>query len=133
MVLGTRMAGTLEALGTPLRKIRIISNWADGQQISPIAHADNPLRPAWALNGSFVVGYSGDLGRAHDYQTFLEAISDLERRTLGDDIGVLWLFIGCGALFSAFQSEVAERGLTTVVFKPCQPRERLSETCQKLT
>ncbi len=41
---------------------------------------------------------------------------------------IVWLFIGGGALYSAFQREVHTRGLSSVVFKPYQPRERLSES-----
>ena len=31
---------------------------------------DNPLRRLWGLDGNFVVGYSGNLGRAHEFGNF---------------------------------------------------------------
>jgi hypothetical protein len=36
---------------------------------------NNPLREAWQLAGKFVVGYSGNLSRAHDFQT-VNQVSD---------------------------------------------------------
>jgi hypothetical protein len=38
---------------------------------------NNPLREAWQLAGKLVVGYSGNLGRAHDFQTVLAAAERL--------------------------------------------------------
>jgi glycosyltransferase involved in cell wall biosynthesis len=78
VVVGERMADKLEALGIDRTRIRIISNWADGTLINQIAHPDNPLRATWGLEGKFVVGHSGNLGRAHDYTTLLDAIARLE-------------------------------------------------------
>ena len=127
VVLGDRMAERVLALGVAPEKIRLISNWADARVLRPVLHEENDLRRAWGLDGKFVVGYSGNLGRAHEYETLIDAIARLE-----DDPPsgppVVWLFIGGGALYEEFALQTARRHLTSVVFKPYQSRELLSQS-----
>ena len=148
VVLGELMAERVAAQGLPPTQIQIISNWADGHFLRPLEQEDNPLRHEWGLTDTFVVGYSGNLGRAHEYATLLDAMAELERTaapviddksSTGSARGpsstsrslnppIVWLFIGGGALFDAFRREVQSRGFTNVLFRPYQPRERLSES-----
>lgn len=123
VTLGDLMAQKIAALGIEPERIVIIPNWADGTLIKPVAPKDNPLRLEWGLEGKFVVGYSGNLGRAHDTQTFLDAITLLEREA--PDAGIRWLFIGGGARRDALVKETRARGLATVQFRPYQPRTLL--------
>src|SRR5262249_31060363 len=53
----------------PRNKIRVIENWADGDLIRPLPPKENELRKSWGLEDRFVVGYAGNLGRAHDLDT----------------------------------------------------------------
>ena len=69
VVIGERMAERLRAVGVAPARIRVIHNWADGAAIRPLDPATNPLRRAWGLEHAFVVGYSGNLGRAHEVAT----------------------------------------------------------------
>jgi glycosyltransferase involved in cell wall biosynthesis len=128
VVLGERMAERVEAAG--IQAITIIPNWSDGREIRPVARSDNVLRKEWGLDGRFVVGYSGNLGRAHEYRTLIDAIALIEETVPAhpDAEPVAWLFIGGGALYEHFRDEVAARGLASVVFKPYQPREHLSDS-----
>jgi glycosyltransferase involved in cell wall biosynthesis len=126
VVLGERMAERVKKAGA--QAITIIPNWSDGREIRPVARSENVLRKEWELDGRFVVGYSGNLGRAHEYRTLIDAIALIEESSPTDTEPVVWLFIGGGALYERFREEVAARGLTSVVFKPYQPRERLSES-----
>ena len=103
IVIGKRMAAKLSAIGVPPSKIQIISNWANGSLVCPIARKDNALAKEWCLEDQFIIGYSGNLGRAHDIDTFLAAISALERPvspggSANRDLKrqVRWLFIGGG-------------------------------------
>lgn len=152
VVLGRRMAEKVAAMGVRRRRIRIIPNWADGQLIRPIDRRENPLRREWSCEDAFVVSYSGNLGRAHDIDTFIDAITRVEQlatpemETVGARVArtiaaapqhalvamplprVRWLFIGGGAMTKRLQDEVARRGLTSVEFRPYQPRERLSQS-----
>jgi glycosyltransferase involved in cell wall biosynthesis len=121
IVIGECMAARLRAEGIPAQSIRVIHNWADATAIRPIAHCDNPLRTEWSLQDKFVVGYSGNLGRAHEFQTILDAAERLH------DLPIIrFLFIGDGAQLHTLRYEVSRRGLSNVQFQPYQPRERLS-------
>ncbi len=86
----------------------VIHNWAD-----------SALHPAGILHPRFVVGYSGNLGRAHDARTMLEAI-----RALRGDDGVEFVFTGGGAQMEAIRAEQ----LPNVRFAGYAPREQLSES-----
>ena len=78
VVLGERMATRLRKRRVPEERITIIANWADGNGIRPVERTQNALRKEWNLKDAFVVGYSGNLGRAHSFETFLTAIAHLE-------------------------------------------------------
>jgi colanic acid biosynthesis glycosyl transferase WcaI len=133
VVLGQRMAERVASVGVAKDRLRIIHNWADGANVAPVDPAANPLRQEWGLGDTFVVGYSGNLGRAHEVDTLLEAIARLEREKAAAAIDlprrpVTWLFIGGGALLQVLKAEVRRRGLTSVRFKPYQPKARLAES-----
>ncbi|HEX6000931.1 MAG TPA: glycosyltransferase family 4 protein [Hyphomicrobiaceae bacterium] len=132
VVLGQRMAEHVARLGVSAARIRILPNWADGTSIAPIPPAGNALRREWGLGDAFVVGYSGNLGRAHEIGTMLAAMTQLEQEETGtaapDRRPVRWLFVGSGALLDELKAEAARRGLTSVRFAPYQPKERLAES-----
>ncbi len=123
VVLGELMAERLREEGVKPEKIKIIHNWADSDRMRPIPPGENPLRQEWGLQDRFVVGYSGNLGRAHSFEALLHAATELrgvER--------IAFLIIGDGAQLDAFKKEIARRGLRSFVFKPYQPRNILSES-----
>jgi colanic acid biosynthesis glycosyl transferase WcaI len=133
VVVGTRMAKTLLGLGIPQEAIYTIPNWADGSRIHPVEPSKNHLRSAWGLEKHFVVGYAGNLGRAHDVDTIVEAITLLHERMMAspaDDVArrIIFVFIGGGAQRARLEQEVLRRRLTNVQMYPYQPRERLAET-----
>jgi glycosyltransferase involved in cell wall biosynthesis len=123
VVLGDSMAQRLMDQGILPEKIRVIPNWADGDQIRPIDPENNVLRSEWMLDGKFVVGYSGNLGRAHEINTILGAAE-----LLRDEKQLAFLVTGGGALHQVLKEKVQRRQLGNVVFKPYQPRERLAES-----
>jgi len=146
VAIGERMRERLLARGLPDSKIAVIHNWADGAVIVPEASAarrakaapcgeeggdpgvrggtpGNPLRGEWGLDGKFVIGYSGNLGRVHEFATTLEAAG-----RLADREDVVFLFIGGGHQLDSLKAEAARRGLVNVQFRPYQPRERLSQS-----
>lgn len=101
--------------------IHVINNWTDDERIAPIRIDDNPLREAWGLRGKFVVSYSGNLGRAHDFATMLDAAERLR-----DDPRVVFLVIGGGKLASELERQAAARGLqASFRFLPYQDRGAL--------
>ncbi len=123
IVIGKAIANKLRSEGIPDDKITIIHNWADEDQIKLVSHEQNTLRYDWGLSEKFVVGYSGNLGRSHDFSTILAAAESLKNN---DDIR--FLLIGGGAQLESIKQECIDRKLSNIVFKPYQPRDMLSES-----
>ena len=116
------MAARLGAEGITQDKIAVIHNWSPIEMAPSSAQPTaNPLREEWNLGQKFVVGYSGNFGRAHDFATVLDAAAAL--RDLPD---VHFLFVGAGAQLAWVKSRTVELGLTNVSFQPYQPLERLA-------
>jgi glycosyltransferase involved in cell wall biosynthesis len=123
VVLGVRMRDHLCGRGVPMEKIRIIPNWAAAERSSPPSTGESALRTRMGYQQKFVIGYSGNLGRAHEYATLLGAAEALR-----EDDQVVFLMIGGGINMEAFKSAAAERRLANVHFLPYQPRESLSDS-----
>lgn len=124
VAIGDLMAERICGRGVADDRVAVIPNWADGDAISPVAREDNALRRAWGLEGKFVVAYAGNLGRAHDMATIVDAIAATEREGGG---WIEWVFIGAGAQYGALCGQIEARGAKSVHFHPYQPRERLAE------
>jgi glycosyltransferase involved in cell wall biosynthesis len=123
------MANRLLQEGIPREKIRIIENWADGAVIVPLPPQKNELRKSWGLEDRFVVGYAGNLGRAHDLDTVVEAMTLLQGRATDEMADrVTFLFVGGGAQFPKLEREILQRQLRNVSTRPYQPQNRLAET-----
>jgi colanic acid biosynthesis glycosyl transferase WcaI len=121
VVVGELMARRAEALGVAAARVHVIANWCDDATIRPIALADNPLRDAWQLAGKFVVGYSGNLGRAHDFATVLAAAERLR-----NEPRIVFLMIGGGKRFEDLVRAVKLRGLErSFQFRTYQDRAML--------
>src|SRR5262249_45413715 len=88
---GTLMAEKLRQLGVLSERVEVIHNWCDDESIVPIGSVTNPLRTRWHLEDKFVVGYSGNLGRAHEFETILGASEHFR-----NDPNIIFLFIGGG-------------------------------------
>ncbi|MBV8336506.1 MAG: glycosyltransferase family 4 protein [Alphaproteobacteria bacterium] len=121
VVVGEHMAEVLRNRGVSPDTIHVIPNWCDDEEIRPVAPFDNPLRREWGLEDRFVVGYSGNLGRAHEFETTLAAAERLR-----NDKFVCFLFIGGGKKFDGLAHAVRERGLNHLFrFLPYQERNVL--------
>jgi glycosyltransferase involved in cell wall biosynthesis len=103
---------------------RVIHNWADGALVRPLARDANPMRREWGLQDAFVVGYSGNIGRVHEFDTLLDAAERLR-----DVDGLAIAISGGGNQAQRLRDEVDRRGLAHVFrFHGYQPRERLRES-----
>jgi len=123
VAIGSRMAKLLVEEGATPQSIAVIHNWADPALITPTPRADNALRQAWALTDRFVVGYSGNLGRAHEFDTMLGAAE-----ILAADPSISFLFIGGGHGNGQLREATATRGLSNVQFRPYQPQSMLAQS-----
>ena len=121
IVIGECMAEHLEREGIAAERLHIIHNFVDDNAINPVDIETNPLRESWGFSqDDFVVGYSGNLGRAHDLDTILDAATVLENQHQ-----IKFLFVGGGHLRARLEAEAERRGLKNLILKPYQPREQL--------
>jgi len=123
IALGEKMAEYLVGRDGMNDRVKVIHNWVNDDAIVPIPPERNRLRQLWGLAGKFVVGYSGNMGRAHEFETILEAAAELRSKT-----DIVFLFIGGGNQKNRLEQEAVKRELAQVLFKPYQDRETLSES-----
>ena len=123
VVVGDLMARKVESLGAPASRVHVISNWChDDVEIQPVAQSENPLRQTWGLAGQFVLGYSGNLGRAHEFETVLAAAERLR-----NEPHFIFLMIGGGKRFEELARAVKRQDLTrSFRFIPYQEQKMLS-------
>jgi colanic acid biosynthesis glycosyl transferase WcaI len=121
IVLGEDMRTRVAARGIDPKKIFIVSNWTDTQQVRPLS-AVSPLRQAWQLNGQFVVMYSGNLGLSQGLEQVLHAAKELQGAP------VRFIFVGEGGAKADLQATAAALSLRNVTFLPYQSKEQLSES-----
>jgi len=123
VVIGRDMQAQVQADREAPRETVLISNWADEEKIKPIPPESNSFRIKHGLQDRFVLGYSGNLGRAHGAEllpALAESLQDLQDLSL--------LVIGEGPSAKEIEREVARRGLKNLLRLPYQPKEQLSES-----
>jgi colanic acid biosynthesis glycosyl transferase WcaI len=123
VVIGTRMRAQLIDRGVSKDTLHVVENWADNGIDEPKPVEGSALRMSLGLRDKFVIGYSGNLGRAHEYETILAAAVALR---LEPD--VVFLMIGGGARMLQLKQAVAEHKLPNFIFQNYQPRELLPDS-----
>ncbi len=123
VLIGQRMLEYFERRGIPPSKLRVIENWADGDAIAPKPADASALRAGLGLGDKFVVCYSGNLGRAHEFETLVAAADRLH-----DDPAIVFLIIGGGAKMEPLRLAVAAAALRNFMFLPYQPRAELEDS-----
>ncbi len=124
VAIGDRMAQRIAALGCVSdARLSVIHNWADAESVVPVDPANNELRRNWHLEDKFVVGYSGNLGRVHEFDTMLRTAKALEA-----EHDIQFLVIGRGPQVADVQAKARRENLGNVRFEPHQPREALTQT-----
>jgi colanic acid biosynthesis glycosyl transferase WcaI len=115
VVVGRCMLERLRGRGLDARKIEVIPNWSQ----TGIAKAEDvaAMRRRLGWDQYFVVLYSGNLGLAHDFETFLEAAKRL-------DDGVRMVFAGEGPRLAELKRMAS--GLPWVHFLSAQPKQDLA-------
>ena len=121
VVVGEDMAATVAARGIPRERVHYVPNWAPRELHAPPPPTSVAARRAdWDLAGKFVVAYSGNLGRVHEFDTLLAAAERLKAKR-----GIVFLFVGGGPRIAEVRSRVAARRLTNVRFVRSVAREDL--------
>ncbi|HLW25531.1 MAG TPA: glycosyltransferase family 4 protein [Steroidobacteraceae bacterium] len=104
VVLGPCMERRVRAKGVAPERLVIISNWATGH-LEAVRQAG--LRARLGLEDAFVVLYTGNLGRGHEFATLLEGV----RRAAGSGPRLTLVFVGGGARRAEVERRAAELGL----------------------
>ena len=123
VVLDRFMANRIEKKGVACGKIRILPPWPHENMVQYDAAGRARFRQEHALEGKFVVMYSGNHSPCHPLTTLLQAAYELSGR---EDIA--FCFVGGGAEFGAVRDFVYSRHLRNVVTLPYQPLAKLSSS-----
>jgi colanic acid biosynthesis glycosyl transferase WcaI len=122
VVLGQDMAGTLLNQGVPREKVIVIPNGAPRELHTPAPDREVAAHrmDRWQAEGKFVVAYSGNLGRVHEFATVVAAAEQLR-----GEPRIVFLFIGHGPRFDEITELARRRQLTNLRLLPAEPRGSL--------
>jgi colanic acid biosynthesis glycosyl transferase WcaI len=119
ITLGHAMAKRIIGAGALSERVHVAPNWADGKLLSPVKAGENRLRTELVGSARVAVMYSGNMGRAHDIETLLDAARILEDRS-----DIVFVFVGSGEKRRLVES--ASRQLPNVRLAPYQDRQHLA-------
>jgi colanic acid biosynthesis glycosyl transferase WcaI len=122
VVIGSRMLQYFENRGIPTSKLRVIENWADAA-IEPKPTERSAFRAQLGISNQFVVCYSGNLGRAHEFETLLAAAQELREVR-----SIVFLMVGGGARMESLRQAVRSQSLDSFIFSPYQERSTLEDS-----
>jgi colanic acid biosynthesis glycosyl transferase WcaI len=113
VALGECMKDRLVRRSIPESRIFVSDNWADGRAIVPLTRPGDPKQ--------LILLYSGNLGLAHDLDTFKGAVQKLET-----DNRFRFIFSGSGALMNNLKSFQQEHRIESIEFREFVKRESLA-------
>ena len=122
---GRCMEDRLVRKGVPASRIRVLTNTGVERDIYPTERGKSLFRERHGIGEEFVVMYSGNMGRAHEFGTIIEAARISQER---GERSVLFLFVGSGSEEFSTRQSVERLGLGNVRFLPPQPFGKLSES-----
>jgi len=102
-------------------KVLLVPNWANEDLINVIPKEENHYPQKFNLQDKFIVEYSGNMGRIHEFETIIKAAQKLEKF---DDIA--FVFIGGGGKKPEVENLVKKYSLKNIMFLPHQDRENLA-------
>lgn len=122
VVLGRDMLEVVgRKLGTRANRMVLIPNWGDVEEVRPVAPADNRFVAEHGLAGRTVIQFSGNLGRTHDVELFVETA-----HALANVPDICFLAVGYGGK-SSLVSDASGADAGNLLMLPRQPRDRLAE------
>jgi colanic acid biosynthesis glycosyl transferase WcaI len=114
-VISPNMADTLIRKGVPKKKVKVIPNFADIDDLHPLPKK-NLFSQQYGLHGKFVVSYAGNMGPGQDLDTFIDCASLLVSHP-----EIHFLMMGDGMLRDKFKKRVQDSGLDNFTFLDYQP------------
>jgi len=121
VALGDCMRKRIEEKGTPTCKIHVIPNWADGEQIRTVERSENQFIREHNLVDKFIVFYSGNMGKVHDFDTILESAGQLSAHR-----DIAFVFVGDGPKKNSITSFVKDNPDANILLLPYRTRDELS-------
>ncbi|WP_263835208.1 glycosyltransferase family 4 protein [Salinibacter sp.] len=121
--LGAHMKRRLRRKGVPDDRLHTIPVWSKKEEVSPIAHEENPLRDELGLENKFVVMYSGNAGRAHRFE---EALAVMRR--LDGHPHIEFVFVGEGPQKERIETFADDHDLSNFRYLPYFPREQIKHS-----
>ncbi|MDR5727262.1 MAG: glycosyltransferase family 4 protein, partial [Terriglobia bacterium] len=116
VVLGDDMKARLLARGISEAKIRVVENWADGVEITPLPFPAGPL----------VIQYSGNFGMAHEAETITGVIERLQNHP-----DFQFMFVGGGSKRPALMELCRAKDIRNVEFREYCDRADLGKNLAK--
>jgi len=121
IAIGHKMQDLLVEEGVSKDKTTVIDNWNVNAAPERIARDDNYLIDEWGLRNKFIVSYSGNFGRAHEYNIIKELVEHYKH-----DESLVILFIGGGKYYDDIKEQVEKSSINNVLFKPYQDIDKLN-------
>jgi len=116
VVLGEDMKELISRKVEQNKKISIIPNWADLDEIEPIANFDKNAYLGCDVKDKIVIGFAGNIGRAQGMEEFIKSYIKAANPHLVLSI------IGNGAMKAWLEQYVKEKGSTSIYFLGNKPR-----------
>lgn len=121
VVISAGMQMRMRAAGA---RTQLIANWARDDRLQARAPGDSALRRQHYSEADFVLAYSGNLGRVHEFDTLVAAAN-----LLRDETGIRFLIVGNGPRLPALRATLAAQGLESAFrFLPLQSESALEDT-----
>ena len=120
---GRCMADRLLKRGIPRSRVTVLPNAGAERGIVPMTRGKSPFRERHGIGEEFVIMYSGNMGRAHEFETVIDSARLMQER---GEKGVIFLFAGDGPEEGTLRNSVARLGLRNCRFLPSQPSGDLS-------
>ena len=101
-------------------KIIVIPSWVDTKKMKKISKKENPYIKKYKLKGKFIVLYSGNQGRMHDFNTIIEAAGRLNHYQ-----DIIFVLFGNGPKNEQIRSKIKSLNLENFLLLPFQKKENL--------
>ncbi len=120
VVISAGMGQLMQSAGA---RTTLIPNWARDDRLQPRAIGHSSLRRRHFADDDFVLAYSGNLGRVHEFDTLIAAAHQLRANPK-----IRFLIVGSGPRLALLQAIVATERLDSFSFLPLQPEAELADT-----
>lgn len=120
LCLGEDMKNEIKGKGVDEKKIIVIHDWADTDDLYPINEDENLFLIKNSLKDKFIIMYSGNIGLAQGLDNLIEVAVELKHNS-----NLMFLLIGEGANKKVLQQRVKNLRLKNIMFLPYQPKSEL--------